>query len=323
MPPWTQRRGSFRKALRDTMRRVTSDGTSSLPWCFRFAEATRAPLLLLGLGVAAAYLCSFVLFHNITGGLDGLRMGAQPFWRNPFGAMAFTYALGFGYLLIVVSHLMRFTSARLRDLSPVLTLSPREIAEFDSGLRKIEPWRLRITGIVGVGMLVALDIWFFAGVASNSRPQPWSWWVAFFLAQDFVYVWLTLAWAFLFAHALRFARLGERHTDLDLFDLQGMRPFTQLGLRLALMVLIGFALAMPSLAPFGMTPNVPVVVTYGGMMVCVPVVVAGILVMVPLRGVHRSIVRARGRRLKPFAPKLRESTRRYSPVTRSGRLLRR
>ena len=72
-----------------------------------------------------------------------------------------------------------------------------------------------------------------------------------------------------------------------------MRPFTQLGLRLALMVLIAFAIAMPSFAPFGTTPDVPVVVTYGGMMVCVPVVVAGVLVIVALRGVHRSIVRAK------------------------------
>ena len=60
-------------------------------------------------------------------------------------------------------------------------------------------------------MLAAMDIWFFAGVASDSRPQPWGWWVVFFLAQDLVYVWLTFrAGAFLFALALRFSRLGER-----------------------------------------------------------------------------------------------------------------
>ena len=169
---------------------MTDTEVSTLPWSFRFAEATRAPLLLVGLGVAVAYLCFFVLFHNATGGLDGLRIEDRPYWLYPFGAMAFSYSLGFGYLVIVVSHLMRFASARLRDLRPVITLGSDGIADFDAGLRRIAPWQLRLIGAAGVVIIAVMDVWFFAGVAPDSRPQPWGWWLAFMFAQDFVVGWM-------------------------------------------------------------------------------------------------------------------------------------
>ena len=93
-------------------------------------------------------------------------------------------------------------------------------------------------------------------------------------------------------------RSGSRGWESDILTSissisRRIRPFTQLALHFALMLLIAFAIIMPSFAALMTTPDLPVVVTYGGMMVCVPIVVAGILVMVPLRGVHRSIVRTK------------------------------
>ena len=161
--------GGRRESLGCTLRAVTATEGSTLPWTFRCVEATRAPLWLVGLGVAVAYLCFFVLIHNLAGGIEGLRMEGRPFWLHPWGTLGFTYALGLGYLLIVVSHLMRFASARLRDLQPVLTLSAGEIAEFDSGLRRIEPWRLRLVGIVSVGAVAALDVWWITALPPDRK----------------------------------------------------------------------------------------------------------------------------------------------------------
>jgi hypothetical protein len=63
---------------------------------------------------------------------------------------------------------------------------------------------------------------------------------------------------------------------------------------LALLVLIAFALNTPSMVALSTVTDVGLLVTYGGgMMVGFPVIVAAILVMLPLRGVHRSIVRAK------------------------------
>ena len=41
------------------------------------AETARAPLLVVGLGVAVAYLCFFVLVHNLAGAMDGLAVGGR------------------------------------------------------------------------------------------------------------------------------------------------------------------------------------------------------------------------------------------------------
>ena len=274
---------------------MTSEGKSTLPWSFRFAEATRAPLLLVGLGVALAYLCFFVLFHNATGGLDGLRIEDRPLWLHRYGATAFSYALLFGYLIIVVSHFLRFASARLRDLRPVLTLNSSEIEEFDAGLRRVKRWQLRLIGAVGVGLVTVMDMWLFGGVAPDSRPQPWVWWMAFFLAQDFVVAWMACRFALIgFVVAHRFSELGGRHAVIDLFDLQAIRPFTQLGLRLALLILISFAIMVPTMSVFFTVADVGLVVAYGGgMMLGIPLIVATVLLLLPLRGVHRAIVRAK------------------------------
>ena len=150
---------------------MTSEGKSTLPWSFRFAEATRAPLLLVGLGVAVAYLCFFVLFHNATGGLDGLRIEGRALWLHSFGAVACTYALLFAYLTVVVSHILRYAVARLRALRPVLTLGSREFEEFETGLRRFKRWQLRLVGVVGVGFLTVMDVWLFTGVEPNSDPN--------------------------------------------------------------------------------------------------------------------------------------------------------
>jgi hypothetical protein len=278
------------------VRGVTTEEASTLPWSFRLAEATRAPLLLVGLGVAVAYLCFFVLIHNLAGGMDGLRTGGRPFLLHPLvGSAACSYALLLGYLAVAVGYAMRAASSHLREVSPVLALSPSEIAEFDGGLRRIEPWRLRLIGAAGIGFQTAMNVWFFADVVPESRPQPWEWWVAFFTVQDFVVVWI--AWrmmAVFFVVALRFSELGERHAVIDLFDSRRVQPFTHLGLRLALIVLIGFAIASPSMVGFIATRDVAMLITYSGTMVGIPAIVAAILAILPLR--------ARDREGKGFGP---------------------
>jgi hypothetical protein len=277
-----------------------TEEASTLPWTFRLAETTRAPLPLIGLGVAVAYLCFFVLVHNLAGGMDGLRMEGRPFWLHPLvGSAACAYALLLGYLVVAVGYVMRSASAGLRDLSPALALSPSGIAEFDVGLRRIDPWRLRLIGVAGIAFQTAMNVWFFAGVAPESRPQPWDWWITFLTVQDFVFIWI--AWrlmAILFVVALRFSDLGERHAIIDLFDFQSIQPFTQLGLSLALLVLIGFAISMPSMVGFITTTDVAMFITYGGTMVGIPAILAATLVILPLRGVHRAIVKAKGSALE-------------------------
>jgi hypothetical protein len=267
---------------------------STLPWSFRLVEATRAPLLLVGLGVAVAYLCFFVLVHNLAGGMDGLRMEGRPFWLDRWGTTAFTYSLLIGYMIIVVSHLMRFASAHLRDLHPVLTLNPSEIAEFDAGLRRVGHWPLRLVGIAGVSTVLVMDVWWIASMGTESRPQPWAWWVTFTLTMDCVLAWLMFRMiAIGFVVARRFSWLGERHTVIDLFDFRGVRPFTRLGLRLALMLLIAFAITMTTIPWLFTITDLELLVTSGVVMLGIPATAGAVLFLLALRGVHRAIVAAK------------------------------
>jgi hypothetical protein len=79
---------------------------------------------------------------------------------------------------------MRFATAHLRDLFPVLTPGPDEIAEFDAGLRWVDRWPLRLVGLVGMCRALAMDSHWTANLGIESKPQPWGGWVAFFLSQD-------------------------------------------------------------------------------------------------------------------------------------------
>jgi hypothetical protein len=196
----------------------------------------------------------FLLLHNAAGAMDGLQMHGRPFWLDPFGAFAFVYAPLSGFLVVVGGYTLRAASANLRDLRPVLRLGPDGIERFEAGLRRIDPWRLRVVGATGVVAMEAFDAWFWLGTDPASRPQPWGWWMAVFLAQDVVIVWISFRFMGVYYElAHRFSQLGEHHTEIDLFDFRGIRPFTRMGLRLALLLVIGFALVAPSVALFAAT----------------------------------------------------------------------
>jgi hypothetical protein len=255
-------------------------------------ETTRVPLPLVALAVSVAYMAVFLLLHNAVGAMDGLRIGERPFWRDPFGAMTLVYAPLSGYLAIMGAYALRAASANLADLRPVLRLEPGEVERFETGLRRIDPWRLRVVGAVGVVVFEVLDAWFFWNVDPGSRPQPWGWWVASFMAQDVVFVWIGFrAMGVFYEVARRFSQLGEHHASIDLFGFRGIRPFTRMGLRLALLLMIAFAIIAPTLAPLA-TADSPVAVSYGALM-CLPIILGAILVVLTARGVHRAIVRAK------------------------------
>jgi hypothetical protein len=272
---------------------VTTTQTSTLPWTFRFAETTRAPLLLVALGVAVAYMAVFLLLHNAMGALIGLRMlDGRFFWLDPLGLMAFSYSLLLGFQVVIGGYALRAASTNLADLRPLLHLEPGEVERFETRLRRIDPWRLRLVGAGGVVIVEVFDAWFFWDADPGIRLQPWSWWVASFMAQDVVVAWLGFrAMGVFYGMAQRFSHLGEHHVSIDLFDFRGIRPFTRVGLRLALLIVIAFAIITPTFPPLA-SADVLVALSYGTLM-CLPVLFGGILVILTARGVHTTIVKAK------------------------------
>jgi hypothetical protein len=277
---------------------VTTAQTSTLPWTFRLTETTRAPLPLVALGAAVAYMGIFLLLHNAVGAMDGLRMEGRPFWLDPYGAFAFVYAPLSGFLVVGGGYTLRAASANLRELRPVLRLGPDGVERFETGLRSIDPWRLRVVGATGVVAVEAFDAWFFWSTDPASRPQPWGWWLAFILTQDVVFMWIGFRFMGVFYElAHRFSQLGEHDTEIDLFDFRGIRPFTRMGLRIALLLVIGFAISTPSIALFAATQDSQLTLSYGALM-CLPIVLGAISVLLTARGVHRAIAKAKAAELE-------------------------
>jgi hypothetical protein len=277
---------------------VTTAQASTLPWTFRLTETTRAPLPVVALGVAVAYMGVFLLVHNAVGAMDGFQMGGRPFWLDPFGVGAFVYVPLSGFLVVVGGYTLRAASANLRDLRPVLRLGPSEVERFEAGLRSIDRWRLRVVGAAGVVVVEALDAWLFWSTDPGSRPQPWGWWVAFILTQDVVFMWISFRVMGVFYElAHRFSQLGEHHVSIDLFDFRGIRPFTRMGLRLALLLVIGFAITAPSMQLLATAQDSQLTLSYGTVW-CLPVVFGVILVVVTARGLHRAIVKAKAAELE-------------------------
>lgn len=272
---------------------MTTAQASTLPWTFRFAEATRVPLLLVALGGVVAYMGVFLLLHNAVGAMDGLRMEAHPFWLDPFGSMALLYAPLCGYLMVVGGYTLRAVSTNLRDLRPVLRLGPDGVEHFEARLRRINPWRLRAVGAAGVVVVEALDVWLFSDADPASRPEPWSWWAAFFLAQDVVFMWISFRYMGVFYEvAHRFSQLGEHHVSIDLFDFRDIKPFTRMGLRLTLFLVIAFAITTPTFAALATAQHSQLTFSYGAFL-CLPIILGAILVILTARGVHRAILRTK------------------------------
>jgi hypothetical protein len=113
------------------------------------------------------------------------------------------------------------------------------------------------------------------------------------MAQDVVFAWVGFrVMGVFYEMAQRFSQLGEHDTEIDLFDFRGIRPFTRMGLRLALLLVIGFAITALSMSAFTTVQDSQVALSYGTL-ICLPVVFGAILVVLTARGVHRAIVKAK------------------------------
>jgi hypothetical protein len=199
--------------------------------------------------------------------MDGLRIGERPLWLDPQGAVALSYAPLFGFLVVIGGYALRAASANLADLRLVLRLGPSGVELFETGLRSGDSRRLRVMGAAGVVVVEVFDAWFLWDTNPGSRPQPWGWWAAFIMAQDVVVAWLAFrAMGVSYAIADRFSQLGEHHVSIDIFDFRGIRPFTRMGLRLALLLVIGFAITVPSMAVLANAEHSQVTLSYGTLM---------------------------------------------------------
>jgi hypothetical protein len=128
---------------------------STLPWTFRLSETTRAPLPLVALGAAVAYISIFLLLHNAAGAMDGLQMQGCPLWLHPFGWAALVYVPLSGFFVVVGGYTLRAASANLRDLR-----LPGLLA-YEARVERVREWPFDLPVLLRFGLyvLILLGSW--------------------------------------------------------------------------------------------------------------------------------------------------------------------
>jgi hypothetical protein len=239
---------------------------------------------VFGVICAIAFLCLHVAFHAATGRLDEARIAGPLFWKRPGWWTEVVNAALLGYLAAMIRYGLRGAARDLEDLRSVLRCSGAEFAALQRELTLFDPRPLlAITAALLVGSIwVAIfdpRIW-----PSGARPafsDPVFLWV---LGRHILLGWLLgQALGMDLAVTRHFSRIGERLVRVDLFDMRPLAPFSRRGLRTVLLYAIGTAMfSLYWLAPSSASSaNLLLLVIF--------VVLATVALVLPVRGVHRSI----------------------------------
>jgi hypothetical protein len=264
---------------------------AAIPWTWRLAERSRLPAPLLAAILALAWLGLSLAVLNALGCMRGLEVAGRPLWRHPFVWFEPFYAPLIGYVAILPSLALDFAAVQARRLGSLLGLGRDAVASLETEIGSIPPRRLRWAGLLALLLMCVLDLAYFGALAPGDKPEPWTHWVAFLLAQDMVLIWLSVrGWLVLVHVARAFSHLGERSLRVDFFDAGPAAAFTAVGLRLALLALVGFGLFVPLIPPIRAAHSQVVSALYviGSLS---PVVVAAFLMVIPVRGVRRAVAR--------------------------------
>jgi hypothetical protein len=224
----------------------------------------------LALSLIAVLLGSEVALQRLTASPADLRL-------------AIVYCLLVAYFPTAYALIILWSRRTVSDLRPAMDCSEAELAELHARVGSYRWWSLAVVGILAVALVAGMTI------ETTPAPQdPWAWgqmlpevrWhrvlglLAGWWAGCFFYA--------LFAESHRLSLLTERLGPIDLLDLRPLMPFSRQALRNALLVL-GFVSVYSF---FLVEPRFLTMVI--GMWIGA-VVVAVVIFLLPILGVHRKI----------------------------------
>jgi hypothetical protein len=249
----------------------------------RLAEAMRLPPFVVWLVATGVVLALCTAWHNATGSWRGLQVGGEPFWRTPW-RLEIVFAAILGYVFACGGWIVRSVRRDLDALAPVLAVEPAELDAERAGIGLFAPSALLAACAAGVAAGVVVYSLVNAILPPGSAALEDRIWR---LVRD-VATWTLAARLLLVvvASSQRVSQLSERAARIDLLDLRGLAPLARIGLRSAL----AFALAASMVAAMsGDEQTLPVTLVT----VAIVGAVGAFTLLLPVRGAHRAIRRAK------------------------------
>jgi hypothetical protein len=251
-------------------------------------EAVPLSPTAFGVLFTVALLFLHVFVHAVTGRLEDARIAGPIFWERPGWWTEVVNAALLGYLAAMIGYGIRGAARDLEDLRPVLRGTRAELAALERELTRFDSRPLLLITacfVIGATCVAYFDprIW-----PESLRPP----------VSDPVFLWVLgrhVLLGFLLGQALgidvaltrRFSRIGEERVRVDLFDMRPLAPFARRGLRTVLLYAIGTAI----FSLFWLSPSTAGSANFA--LLILLLVLATAALVLPVRGVHRSIRRAK------------------------------
>jgi hypothetical protein len=265
------------------MAAIDADDVRVPPIEHRLAEAMRLPSLVVWIIATMMVLVLCAAWHNATGIWSGLEVGGEPFWRTPW-RLEIVFAVIFGYVFACGSWIVRCVQRDLDALAPVLAIGPSELAAERAGIGLFSPSALLVACVGGVAAGIAVNLLVNAMLPPGSPALEDRLWR--FVRDVLIWTLSVRLIVVVIGSSQRVSQLSERVARIDLLDLRGLAPLARIGLRSAL----AFALAASMIAAMAVDER-----TISVTLVTMAIVgaVGGFTLLLPVRGVHRAIRRAK------------------------------
>ena len=246
--------------------------------------------------------------------LFGRGVAAATDFANDYEArLLLITATNLGYLSMMYIYVARGTFRDLDALRPVLREGETTYLRLQGQLTRFDRRRLWIGAFVGVALTCVLHE---TGLAMWTRLFDGEWSLRDpCVVAILIVFWIVVGWGAVYVidSARLYSRIGERHVEVDLLDLNSLSPLTRHGLRIVLVVVTSTAAATILIIVGFISPLRPMVLLTA---VCLwSAVVAAAAFLLPVRGLRRQI---RGRKAEKL-DQLRDEIRRNEElVTKPG-----
>jgi len=253
-------------------------------WSRLFDRAPASPLAV-GFGLGIALILAFLGLDLIDGSLRTLLSGEVAPWRDVEVRSAFIIATLFAGVLVTHRYEEAGTRRDLRSLLPALR--PVSLANGGGDEEAVgapDPLRLRAVGTLGALCIMAIVPMLYRDPSRFQRPETYALpSVLFDLAVGAALGWATSRTLYASVCQDRaFARLAALVREIDLLDLEPLRPFARRGLRRALRWLLLATIASLAFIDAGYA-EAPALVLIG------IVAFAMVSLLLPVLGVHARI----------------------------------